>query len=225
MSVTGPRPALFVERDREVTHVIRRLKHHCTVEAWNNPLQRAAAIAECWRLSSSIRSEGQTLVSPLPVTLYADPVSGDVLYAYVHTSEASGKWIDPKTGATLLCVSTVGLVKQATSYATWAEGPLPYTGELDGQAPPDPFADRDLQAARHKNRWLRAAIDEAAAPALDAIPHDLWAGSAATGFVDFRVRGLFSQPQVRVLESKQADGDAKLVLDGQAFSVTELVQE
>lgn len=223
--MTGQRTALFVERDREVTHVIRRLKHHCTVEQWNTPLLRAGAIAECWRLSSSIRSEGQTLVSPLPVTLYADPLTGDVLYAYVHTSEAGGKWIDPKTGSALLCVSTVGLVKQATSYATWAEGPLPYTGDLGGMAPPDPFMDRGLQQARHRNGWLREAIDAAAEPAMDAIPHDLWGGSAATGFVDFRVRGLFSQSQVRVLESKQADGDARLVLDGQTFSVSELVQE
>lgn len=217
--------ALFVERDRETERVIRRIKHHCTIEQWNDPARRAAAIAEAWQLAENIRSEGCTLVSPLPVTLFSDPFTGQALYAFVHKSPDAGDWIDPRTGATLLAVSTAGMVQTRTSYAAWAEGPLPYTGEMEGLAPPDPFRDRETQAARHKNRALREAIDAAAEPALDAIPHDLWGGTGATGFIDFRVRGLFSRQVVRVIESRQTDGDAKIVLDGQAFSVTELIQE
>lgn len=225
----GPaRAALFVERDAETVRVRRRLKHHCTREEWGRPALRAAAIAACWRLSANLRAEGETLVAPAPVTLYRDPFTGAVVCADIRMPQDAGpRWIDP-TGVPLLAPRTAGLVSERTTYEHWAEGPLPYTGDLEAVAPPDPTEDRDLQQVRHQNRWLRAAIDDALEPASDAIPHDLY---RPTDLVDFRVRGVFSRLAPRVLESRQDTGgaalnaDAKVILDGQTFSVSELIQE
>lgn len=225
----GPtRAALFVERDPEYVLVERKIRHHCTREEWANPVYRQAAISEAWRLADNIRSEGDYLITPSPVTLYCEPMTGGVVCADVQTPQDGGpKWIDAQGTKLLGPPQLVGLMRTRTTYAQWAEGPLPYTGDHEALAGPDPLADTETQRVRHQNRWLRQAIDDALEPALDPVARD----AGHTEYVDFRVRGIFRRRAPRVLETRQdvggsaLNGDAKIVLDGQTYSVSELMRE
>lgn len=231
MSVTpsGPtRAALFVERDPEYVLVERKIRHHCTRDEWNTQAYRQAAIATAWRLADNIRSEGDYLVTPSPVTLYREPFSGAIVCADIQTPQDDGpRWIDAQGVKLLAPPSLLDLKRERTTYAQWAEGPLPYAGDHEAIAAPDPFLDRETQQVRHQNRWLRTAIDDAAEPALDPIAREM----GHPEFVDFRVRGIFRRRAVRVLETRQdtggsaLNGDAKVILDGQRFAVSELMQE
>ncbi len=202
--------ALFVEADRKTILVRRRIKHHCTREEWDNPARRLARIAEAWRLTAAnIRAEGETLVSPSPVTLYRHPVTGRVVCADIQTpTDRRPRWIDPEGRLLLLPPLLLGLVREQTTYAHWAEGPLVYTGDHLAVAAPDPLKDRDLQRVRHQNAALREKIDAAIAPSFDPVALD--AGHAE--FVDFRVRGIFERSDLRTLASKQTGEAAKLIL-------------
>ena len=221
------RTALFIERDPEYVLVQRGIRHHCSKLEWKVPLYRQAAIAECWRLADNIRSEGDYLVTPLPVTLYREPMTGEVVCANIQTPQDSGpKWIDAM-GVKLLMPNTFGLVVERTTYAQWAEGPLLYVGDCEALAPPDPLKNRSLQYYRHQNSGLREALDAAIEPALDPIARDI----GSEEYVDFRVRGMFRRRAPRVLESKQDVGgseinaDDKIILDGQTYAISELMQE
>jgi hypothetical protein len=202
--------ALFVEADRKTILVRRRIKHHCTREEWSNPARRLAKISEAWRLTiANIRSEGETFVSPSPVVLYRDPVSGVVLFADIQLPHhGSPRWIDAQGHALLFSPLTVGLIREPTTYAAWAEGPLPYFGDHAAVAAPDPLQDRNLQRVRHQNGALREKIDAAIAPSFDPIALD----AGHDEYVDFRVRGIFSRYDLKTLESKQTGEAAKLVL-------------
>lgn len=225
----GPtRAALFIERDAEYVLVERKIRHHCTVDEWNSQPHRQAAIAEAWRLADNIRSEGDYLVTPSPVTLYRDPLSGAIVCADIQTPQDSGpKWITADGTRLVRPPVLLGLIRERTTYAVWAEGPLFYTGDHEAMAAPDPLRDQELQRIRHQNSWLRAAINDALEPALDPISKDI----GSPGLVDFRVRGIFRRRAPRVLETRQdtggsaLNGDAKLILDGQTFAVSELIQE
>lgn len=214
MSDTLTRPsagaALFVEADRKTILVRRRIKHHCTREEWNNPAQRAARIAEAWRLTAAnIRAEGETLVAPAPVTLWRAPFSGRVVYADIRLpSDTTARWIDASGVPLLFPPFLFGLVSEQTTYAEWAEGPLVYTGNHAAVAAADPLRDRDLQRVRNQNRHLREKIDAAIAPSFDPVALD--AGHAE--YVDFRVRGIFERSDLRTLQSKQTGEAAKLIL-------------
>jgi hypothetical protein len=214
MSDTLTRPssgaALFVEADRKVILVRRRIKHHCTREEWDHPAQRAAKIAEAWRLTAAtIRAEGETLVSPAPVTLYRAPFTGQVVCADIRLpSDPAARWIDAHGVPLLFPPFLFGLVREQTTYAEWAEGPLVYTGNHAAVAAPDPFQNRDLQRVRHQNRHLRDRIDAAIAPSLDPVALD----AGHDEYVDFRVRGIFERSDLRVLQSKQTGEATKLLL-------------
>ena len=205
--------ALFVEQDRRTVLVRRIIVGTCTYGEWVNPIHRATAIACLWEAAANIRSEGETLLGPSPVTLYTHPVTGAVVYANVQTH-----WIDP-TGNRLLGKPLVlGLWPTETTYAQWAEGPRPYVGDHEALAPPDPLQDRQLQEVRSRNRWLRELIDPAIAPSFDPIAQD----AGRDDLVDFRVRAICSRDDFRVLISKQT-GDASAVLvDGEKITMDEI---
>jgi hypothetical protein len=209
--------ALFVEVDRKTILVRRRIKHHCTREEWAHPAQRLAKIAECWRLTASnIRSEGETLVNPSPVVLYRAPLTGTVVCANIQLPTDKGpRWIDPQGYPLLFPPLLFGLVREQTTYAEWAEGPLDYMGNHAAVAAPDPFADRDLQRIRHQNKHLREKIDAAVAPSLDPIALD----AGHDEFIDFRVRGIFERLDLRTLASKQTGEAAKLILADGAIDI------
>lgn len=202
--------ALFVELDRKVIMVRRRIKHHCTREEWDQPARRAAKIAEAWRLTAdTIRSEGETFVEPSPVVLYRTPVTGKVVCADIRLpSDPGPRWIDAKGYPLLFPPSLAGLIREPTTYAHWAEGPLPYVGNHSAVAAPDPFSDRSLQRVRHQNAAIRERIDAAIAPSLDPIALD----AGHPEYVDFRVRGIFERSDLRTLASKQTGEAAKLIL-------------
>jgi hypothetical protein len=208
--------AVFVEADRKTILVRRRIKHHCTRDEWANPVQRQARIAECWRLTAdTIRSEGETMLSPSPVVLYRT-VTGTVLYADIRLPADRGpRWIDPQGVPLLFPPILFGLLREETTYAHWAEGPLDYMGDHAAVAAPDPFADRDLQRVRHQNAALRAKIDAAVAPSLDPIALD----AGHDEFIDFRVRGIFERSDLRTIESKQTGEAARLILADGAIEI------
>lgn len=213
MSDTLSRPsgtALFVEADRKVMRVRRRIKHHCTLEEWNDPVRRQAKIAEAWRLTiANIRSEGETFVSPSPVIVYRDLVTGAAICADIQLPH-HGKpvWIDAQGRPLLASPFLLGLVKEMTTYAEWAEGPLPYLGAHEAVAAPDPLQDRHLQRIRHQNSYLREKIDAAIEPSFDPIALD--AGDEA--LVDFRIRGIFERDDLRTIGSKQTGEATRLLL-------------
>jgi hypothetical protein len=194
--------ALFVEQDRRALMVRRVLVGTCTYAEWMNPAHRAAAIAGLWALAPNIRSEGETLLGPAPVTVYRDPITGAVVCADIQTH-----WIDARGNRLIFPPSTLGLLRSATTYAEWAEGPRVYVGDHEAQMAPSPLEDRQLQEVRSRNRWLRELIDPALAPSFDPIAPD----AGRDDLVDFRVRAICSRDDHRVLISKQT-GDASAVL-------------
>lgn len=201
---------LFVEADRRTVLVRRRIVHHCTREEWASPAHRAAKIAECWRLTqANIRSEGETLLTPSPVVLYRDPLTSEVVCADIQMpGDTRPRWIDAQGRPLLFPPLLMGLVRERTTYADWAEGPLDYTGDHEAVAAPDPLQDRHLQMIRHQNRHLKAKIDAAIAPSFDPIALD----AGHPEYVDFRVRAICERLDLRTLHSKQTGEAAKLIL-------------
>lgn len=202
--------ALFVEADRKTILVRRRIKHHCTREEWDSPSLRAAKIAEAWRLTATtIRSEGETLVSPSPVELYRDPITGAVVCADIRMPGQGARWIDVQGHPLLWPPRLIGLRRERTTYEHWAEGPLVYTGDHAAIAAAlDPLTQQSLQRVRHQNAALRAKIDAAVAPAFDPVALD----AGHPEFVDFRVRGIFERSDLRTVQSKQTGEAARLIL-------------
>lgn len=202
--------ALFVEADRRTILVRRRIKHHCTREEWDNPARRAAKIAEAWTLTqSAIRAEGERFLHPSPVTLYRDVLSGAVVVADISLPhDAAPRLIYPDGTPVLFTPVLAGLVRERTTYAHWAEGPLPYFGNHAAVAAPDPLQDRHLQQIRHRNRHLREKIDAAIAPSFDPIALD----AGDDEYVDFRVRGIFERDDLRTIQSKQTQEATRLIV-------------
>lgn len=204
---------LFVEQDRRTLLVRRIMVGTCTRGEWDDQIHRRAAIDGLWQVAPNVRSEGETLLGPSPVTLYRHPVSGTVICANVQTH-----WIDA-TGHRLLGTPAVlGLWPEQTTYAHWAEGPRPYVGDHEAQAPPSPLEDRQLQEVRSRNRWLRELIDPAIAPSFDPVARD----AGKDDLVDFRVRAICSRSDHRVLTSKQTGDAAVVLVDGERIGLDEI---
>lgn len=212
--------ALFVEADRKIIRVRRRIKHHCTLEEWNDPIRRLAKIAEAWALTeANIRAEGETLVCPSPVTLYREPFSGDVVCADIQQPGDSGpKWIDAQGNRLLLPPLLLGLIREQTTYAAYAEGPLDYLGDHAAIASPDPLGDRSLQRVRHQNRHLREKIDAA----IGGDDRGLAVDVGHEEYVDFRVRGVFERPDLRTIGSKQTGEATRLILESGTVEIRDL---
>lgn len=205
---------LFVERDAARVRIIRKVVGTCTLDEWDNPSRRQAAIDGLWRvLATTIRSENQTLIGPLPVIVWADPLTGrDVL---AHNGRA---WIDATGNPILGQPSTAGLVKRRTTYAHWAEGPRIYAGDHAPEAAPSPLLDRQLQEVRSRNRWLRELIDPAIEASFDPVAKD----GGQDDLVDFRVRAIVEADDYRVLVSKQTGDAAAILDDGDTIGLDEI---
>ncbi len=204
--------ALFVEQDQRTVLVRRLIVGTCTLAEWRNPMHRQAAIDGLWQAAGNIRSDGETLLGPAPVTLYRDVLTSEILYANIQD-----RWITAKGDRLIGIPSTLGLWPEQTTYANWAEGPRFYAGDHEAQAAPDPLLDRQLQEIRSRNRWLRELIDPAIAPSLDPVARD----AGKDDLVDFRVRAICSRDDHRVLISKQTSSAAAVLLDGERIGIDE----
>lgn len=212
--------ALFVEQDRRTVLVRRLCVGTCTREEWADPVRRQAAITALYALTvATIRSEEQAVVGPSPVILYRDPFLGRVLYADIRTpGDPAPRWIDPLGRPLLVRPPWLGLLREVSSYAAWAEGPRAYVGDHEALPAPSPLEDRQLQEVRHRNRWLRELIDPAIAPSFDPIARD----AGHEELVDFRIRVVCRQDDHRVLISKQTGDAAAVLVDGERIGLDEI---
>ena len=213
---TGPtRPLLYVERDPSYVLVRRRMIGTMTRAEWDAPQHRETAIRAAWlKAIDGLRGDGEHFVVEAPVVLYRHPTAGTVVAADV-TPMGARRQIISSTGARLADIPPppLGLrwVVERTSYARWAEGPLPHRS-YDMEPAPSRSRDRALQEVRHRNRALRDLIDRALGPAELAdvawtMPSDI------SALVDFRIRGVFRRRDYRVLVSKQdAERGSKIIL-------------
>lgn len=208
-----PSTSLYVERDRAYVLVRRRLVGTMTRAEWDTPAHRAAGIAAAWTAGiAAIRVDGLEFVAHAPIILYRHPLTGVVACADIALPGAARHLIRPE-GERLTRLPHAprgfGWTRERTTYATWAEGPLPHR-VYDMDAAPTPHDDRVVQALRHQNAALRRLIDGALGPAEFA---DTARSMPTTDdLVDFRLRGVFRRPDFRVLVSKQdAERGSKIV--------------
>lgn len=216
-SVGPTRPALHIERDAEYIQVCRSLRATCTRGEWLNTAHRRLAIAKAWEQAvQAIRSDEEEFVAFAPLTLYRDPLTGEIVAADRQLPGDTGpRWIDQTGRPMHVPPATFGLARERTSYARWAEGPLSHidTEMRQGHTPDD---DREIQALRHQNAAMRALMDSVLAPAE-------WAPLANThtaehGLVDFRLRGVFRRKQLRRFESKQTGDVSGLMIAGRLMT-------
>lgn len=211
--------ALLVERDAARVLVIRHLRGACTAEEWAHPAWRRAAIDRCWALAAErIRRQGDyVFVSPMPVTLWCRPTDGAVVYADAGDPKRGSRWLWPDGEDILVAPDTTGLVVRLTTYREWAEGPLDHLEILDERPIPLPA---EIERYRAQNTALRERIDRAIG--IQRGP-EARSPDASLGLVDFRLRGIFERPELRVLQSRQTGDDAKLIRhDG---SVVDVISE
>lgn len=213
---------LHVVADQTYLHVGRRLIGTCTREEWASPSHRRLAIARAWdQAVKAIRAEDEEFVSWRIVTLYHDPLApngtDDVYLADISLPGMPATWITPM-GRPVLVPDRLVLarcIKERTSYARWAEGPLPHVTH-DPIAAPTPDDDRDVQWLRHQNSALRDLIDTALAPS-EWAPLANDAGDDA--LVDFRIRGVFRRQDYSQLISKQTGEVSGLLIGGGTVEV------
>lgn len=207
--------ALHVLQDARYVLLTVSLRGTCTREEWDAPAYRRLAIARAWqRAVAAKRADDEEFVAFAPVTLYCTP-TGDVRYADVRLPADPGPKFITADGRRVIGApgDLALLVPARTTYARWAEGPLPRVDTEMADAP-TPDEDRDIQALRHQNRALRELIDGSLGPAE-------WAPAAndstrVDDLVDFRIRGVFRRRDFRKFESKQTGDVSHLVIDGHA---------
>ena len=205
--------ALYVERDPSYLLVRRRMLGTMTRAEWDSPALRQAALDRCWAMAErAIRSEDEELVSACPVALYCHPTSGAVAYANLNPTGRRPQWVD-SIGRPLerLPIEPLGLgwTRLNTTYATWAEGPLPHV-EPDMLPARSALDDPDVQAIRSQNSGLRDLIDGALSPANFAPMPRLM--PTTDDRVDFRVRGVCQRKDFRVLRSLQDEAQGSKIL-------------
>ncbi len=203
--------SLYVERDASYLLVRRRLLGTMTRAEWDSPAQRQAALDRWWDLAKrAIRVEDEEFVTECPVVLYRHPIGGTVLYADIREQPGHPPKLITPTGQPLpRQPAGAGLVRHNTSYASWAEGPLPHI-EPDLVAAPTPFDDPTVQAIRSQNRALRDLIDGALGPANFAAMPRLTPTTEHQ--VDFCIRGVFRRRDFRVLRSLQDEALGSKIL-------------
>lgn len=201
---------LHVERDASYILVCRVLVGTCTREEWDRPEHRRLTIARAWQhAADALRVEDEELVAPLPVTLYRDHM-GRVVCADISLPGRPRKLVTPEGRPAVATPADLALARvERTTYAHWAEGPLPHL-DLDMRQATTPDTDRDIQYLRHQNRALMELIDASMSPSE-------WAPEANTvqaddGLVDFRMRGVFRRRDYRQLVSKQTGEASGLLL-------------
>ncbi len=204
--------ALFVQQDAETVLVRRSLRATCYREEWDVPRFRQAAIDKAWAAGVvAMKAVGDyTFITPSPVTLYRDK-AGEVLYADIRTAATAPAhliWPDGRN-ISFLPALLPGAV-QRTTYAHFAEGPLPH---IELMAGPGGLSDDDKRII---DSMPNSALRERARQALEGAGTSTEARTAPDmrERVDFMIRGIFSIPDNTVLVSKQSDQGSKLVLPG-----------
>lgn len=202
---------LLIERDTAWVHLVQPMMATCTVEEWNHPAHRLAAIERAWRVGvANIRSEDLEFVCPHPVVLYFHPTSGDLVAADIRQrDDLPHRFINPRTGRPTVLPGADIHKRIRTTYGSWAEGPFPHLDVESVRANPNPMDDIEVQRIRAQNSALRTAIDAAFTDA-DYAPF-LAQRYEPGDLVDFRIRGVFRRRELRVLESRQTGEDAKLI--------------
>lgn len=200
-----PQTALFIENDIAWVPVIRKLRGECTLEEWNTPAHRDAAVARVWRDGiANIRSEDEFFITHHPVVLYLRRSDQQLLAADIRQKRSDPPCFIDAKGLPLFhtYLPPSDVVRVKTTYAHWAEGPLPhYEGEVS--AAPTPDTDRELQYLLNQNSAIREAVEKAMGPG-DYADQSLVFDSSK-GMVDFRVRGFFKRREYRQLQSKQVE--------------------
>ncbi len=203
--------ALFVQRDTAYHLVCRTIRGSMTREQWDHPAWQRDAIGRAWAAApQAIRASDEhlDLVTPAPVTLFY--AGGGLLCADTRLGpKAPHRYIHPDGRkmqiAPVLAMCTV----RHTTYKHWAEGPLFHVAALSkataGLSPEDKRAIDSLP---------NAALRERALAAVSAAGRSVEAQDAPDmrDVVDFTIRGIFKTKDYTVLESKQSDQGAKLVL-------------
>jgi hypothetical protein len=217
--------ALFVERDARYVPTVRKLRGTMTREEWDHPGHRQAAISAAWQHAlAHIKQSDATaeFVSALPVTLFVSPLSGKVVIADIGSGRGAGHapiWITASGQNRLLPPALEHLVMRRTTYASWAEGPLPHIEPEMLQAP-TPTNDRELQRLRAQNPALKDLLDRSLSPSAYAAMPRAYTPETARHLVDFRIRGVFRVQDYRVLESKQSSS-AKVLAKGGVLDLGE----
>ena len=205
-------PILFVERDTAWLLVRRRMVGTMTRLEWDKPVHRVAALQATWTAAqAAMRVNDEEFVTHAPVVLYRHPLTGAVACADID--RGAGRELITPTGKPLerLPHPPQGMTwtRERTTYATWAEGPLPHR-VYDMPEAPTPFGDRAVQQLRHQNGALRDLIDGALGPAEFA---DMTRDTPTLDdLVDFRIRGVFRRRDYRVLVSKQDSEQGSKIL-------------
>ncbi len=200
----APSTALYVERDPSYLLVRRRMIGTMARPEWDSPALRQAAIDRYWGLArAAIRVEDEELVSAALVTLYCHPISGEVEFADLGAGTGEHRFISP-LGQPLrqVPVEPTGLnwVRRNTTYASWAEGPLPHR-EPDPAQALTPLEDPAVLSVVANNSAIRDVImggfsPSNFAPMARPIP-------TTDHQVDFRIRGICRRRDLRVLTSLQ----------------------
>ena len=205
-------PTLYVERDTAWLLVRRRMVGTMTRLEWDEPSHRLAALKAAWTAAqAAMRSNDEEFVAHAPIVLYRHPLTGVVACADID--RGTGQELISPTGRSLASVphppQGMSWTRERTTYATWAEGPLPHR-VYDMPDAPTPFQDRSVQQLRHQNSALRDLIDGALGPANYA---DMTRETPTLDdLVDFRIRGVFRRKDYRVLVSKQDAGRGSKIL-------------
>lgn len=208
--------ALFIERDASYVPMVRKLRGTMARQEWDHPGYRAAALKRAWDFAlAHIKQSDPTaeFLCPLPVTLYCAPVTGAVIVADISRDGVTPTWITATGDLRIVPPLVDHAIVRRTTYAHWAEGPLPHL-EMELLSAPTPHQDREVQRLRAQNRAIRDKLDAALAPNnWAAAPASFDPGSMAN-LIDFRVRGVFRVRDHRVIESKQSDSAKLRITDG-----------
>lgn len=196
---------LHVERDRTYSLVRRRLRASCPRDQWFSIAGRREALARAIPLGiAAVQSDGpHEFVAPCPVTVVISPVGQQVVYADISLPGGPPELVYPDGRRLTFAPVVPSALRWRTTYAEWAEGPLPHVELMDDDEP-DPLPD-SIQRIRHQNAALRARIDAALEGQRGPV-----ARNADPNLVDFRIRLIFKCPSPRILESRQGGGLALL---------------
>ena len=210
--------AIYVERDPSYLLVRRRMVGTMTRAEWDSPALFQAALDRWWALAKrAIRVEDEEFVTEQPVTVYRQPGTGRVVFADIRMERRGPPSLITPDGRPLASwpaePSGQGWLHHNTSYAAWAEGPLPHT-EPDMGPALTPLDDPEVQAVRSQNRALRDLIDGALSPTNYA--QAARERPTTENIVDFRIRGIFRRRDYKVLRSLQDEalGSKVVTSDG-----------
>lgn len=203
--------ALFVQRDTAYHLVCRTIRGSMTREQWDAPAWQRDAIGRAWAaVPQTIKASDDNLefVTPAPVTLFY--VAGGIFCADTRLGpKAPARYIYPDGRKMAIPPILAMCTVRHTTYAHWAEGPLFHVAALSKR--PTGLSAEDRRAI---DGLPNAALRERALAAVGTASRSVEAQDVPDmrDTVDFVLRGIFKTKDYTLLESKQSDQGAKLVL-------------